>query len=136
MTVLLIEPGKTPRHTEIDGSLAGMQQVVGGYIQAIYPFEDPVALICNEEGKLEGLPLNRALRDEDGHVYDIIAGTFLIAGLSEDNFCSLDDAQVEKFSAMYKSPELFMRFGSRTLVIPAEERAMPDKEKKSMDMER
>ena len=63
-------------------------------------------------------------------------GTFLIAGLSEDNFCSLDDAQLEKFSAMYKSPELFMRFGSRTLVIPAEERVMPDKEKKSMDMER
>ena len=113
-----------------------MQKEVGGFIEAVYPFEDPVAIICNEEGKLEGLPLNRALRDEDGHVYDIIAGTFLIAGLSEDNFCSLDDAQIEKFSAMYKSPELFMRFGSRTLVIPAEERAMPDKEKKSMDMER
>ena len=69
-------------------------------------------------------------------MYDIIAGTFLIAGLSEDNFCSLDDAQLEKFSAMYKNPELFMRFGSRTLVIPAEEKPKPDKEKKSMDMER
>ena len=136
MKVLVVEPEKEPYVKEISSGLSSLQKEVGGFIEAVYPFEDPVAIICNEEGKLEGLPLNRALRDEDGHVYDIIAGTFLIAGLSEDNFCSLDDTQIEKFSAMYKSPELFMRFGSRTLVIPAEERAMPDKEKKSMDMER
>ena len=136
MKVLVIEPEKEPYVKEISSGLSSLQKEVGGYIEAVYPFEDPVAIICNEEGKLEGLPLNRALRDEDGHVYDIIAGTFLIAGLSEDNFCSLDDAQIEKFSALYKSPELFMRFGSRTLVIPAEDKPKPDKEKKSMDMER
>lgn len=136
MKVLVVEPEKEPYVKEICSGLSSLQKEVGGFIEAVYPFEDPVAIICNEEGKLEGLPLNRALRDDDGHVYDIIAGTFLIAGLSEDNFCSLDDAQIEKFSAMYKSPELFMRFGSRTFVIPAEERAMPDKEQKSMDMER
>lgn len=136
MRVLVVEPEKEPYVKEIDSGLNSLQKEVGGYIEAVYPFEDPVAIICNEEGKLEGLPLNRALRDEDGNVYDIIAGTFLIAGLSEDNFCSLDDAQIEKFSAMYKSPELFMRLGNRTLVIPAEEKPKPDKEKKSMDMER
>ena len=136
MKVLVVEPEKEPYVKEISSGLSSLQKEVGGFIEAVYPFEDPVAIICNEEGKLEGLPLNRALRDEDGHVYDIIAGTFLIAGLSEDNFCSLDDAQLEKFSAMYKNPELCMRCGSRPLVIPAEERTMPDKEKKSMDMER
>ena len=136
MKVLVVEPEKEPYVKEISSGLSSLQKEVGGFIEAVYPFEDPVAIICNEEGKLEGLPLNRALRDEDGHVYDIIAGTFLIAGLSEDNFCSLDDAQLEKFSAMYKSPELFMRFGSRTLVIPAEEKPKPDKGKKNMDMER
>ena len=136
MKVLVVEPEKEPYVKEISSGLSSLQKEVGGFIEAVYPFEDPVAIICNEEGKLEGLPLNRALRDDDGHVYDIIAGTFLIAGLSEDNFCSLDDAQLEKFSAMYKNPELFMRLGNRTLVIPAEERAMPDKEKKMMDLER
>ena len=136
MKVLVVEPEKEPYVKEISSGLSSLQKEVGGFIEAIYPFEDPVAIICNEEGKLEGLPLNRALRDEDGHVYDIIAGTFLIAGLSEDNFCSLDDTQIEKFSAMYKNPELFMRFGSRTLVIPAVEKSKPDKEKKSVDMER
>ena len=136
MKVLVVEPEKEPYVKEISSGLSSLQKEVGGFIEAVYPFEDPVAIICNEEGKLEGLPLNRALRDEDGHVYDIIAGTFLIAGLSEDNFCSLDDAQLEKFSAMYKNPELFMRFGSRTLVIPAEEKPAADKERKGADMER
>ncbi|MBQ3211278.1 MAG: DUF3846 domain-containing protein [Oscillospiraceae bacterium] len=136
MKVLVVEPEKEPYVKEISNGLSSLQKEVGGFIEAVYPFEDPVAIICNEEGKLEGLPLNRALRDEDGHVYDIIAGTFLIAGLSEDNFCSLDDVQMEKYSALYKTPELFMRLGNRTLVIPAEEKPKPDKEKKSMDMER
>lgn len=136
MKVLVVEPEKEPYVKEISSGLSSLQKEVGGFIEAVYPFEDPVAIICNEEGKLEGLSLNRALRDEDGHVYDIIAGTFLIAGLSEDNFCSLDDAQIEKFSALYKTPELFMRLGNRTLVIPAEEKPAADKERKGADMER
>ena len=57
-----------------------MQHEVGGHIEAIYPYEDPVALVCNEEGKLEGLPLIRALRDEDGDIYDVVAGTFMVVG--------------------------------------------------------
>ena len=136
MKVLVVEPEKEPYVKEISSGLSSLQKEVGGFIEAVYPFEDPVAIICNEEGKLEGLPLNRALRDEDGHVYDIIAGTFLIAGLSEDNFCSLNDAQIEKFSALYKTPELFMRLGNRTLVIPAEEKPAADKERKGVYMER
>lgn len=56
--------------------LESLQHEVGGYIQAVYPFEEPVAIVCNEEAKLEGLPLNRALRDEDGDIYDIVARYF------------------------------------------------------------
>lgn len=53
--ILLVEPGKVPRPAEIDPSLKSMQRTVGRCIQAIYPFEEPAALICNEEGKLCGL---------------------------------------------------------------------------------
>ena len=66
IAVLIVEPGKEPYVKEIDSGLESLQHEVGGCIEAIYPYEDPVALVCNEEGKLEGLPLNRALRDEDG----------------------------------------------------------------------
>ena len=86
MKVLMVEPGKVPYEKEIGDGLKALQDAVGGYIQAVYPYEDPVALVCNEEGKLEGLPLNRALRTEDGEIYDIIAGNFFICGLGEENF--------------------------------------------------
>lgn len=87
IAVLIVEPGKEPYVKEIDSGLESLQHEVGGYIEAIYPYEDPVALVCNEEGKLEGLPLNRALRDEDGDIYDVVAGTFLVANTT--CLCSL-----------------------------------------------
>ena len=72
MNVLMVEPGKAPYETEISDGLEAMQAAVGGNIQAVYPYEDLVGLVCNEEGKLEGLPLNRALRTEDGEAKSTI----------------------------------------------------------------
>ena len=74
MKVLMVEPGKIPHEADIEPGLRSLQAAVGGNIQAVYPYEDPVALICNEDGKFMGLPLNRALRDDTGEIYDIIAG--------------------------------------------------------------
>ena len=68
MKVIIVKPQEKPIVAEIQSSLESMQEVVGGYIQAIYPFEDSVALICNEKGKLLGLPFNRALRPEPGTI--------------------------------------------------------------------
>ena len=68
MNALLIEPMKEPREVQIEPGLESLQKAVGGYIEAVYPFTDELALIVNEEGKLNGLPLNRALRDEDGEI--------------------------------------------------------------------
>lgn len=89
MNVLVVEPMKKPYMKDIDSSLHSLQREVGGYIEAIYPYEDMVGLVCNEEGKMEGLPLNRAICSKNGEMFDIIAGTFLIVGLSEDNFSEL-----------------------------------------------
>ena len=74
MKVLMVQPGEIPHETDIEPGLESLQAAVDGPIQAVYPYEDPVALICNEEGKFLGLPLNRALRDDTGEIYDIIAG--------------------------------------------------------------
>ena len=127
LTVLVVEPEQPPYVKNIGDSLHSLQTEVGGSIEAIYPFDDPVAIICNEEGKLLGLPLNRALRDEDHHVYDVVAGTFLIAGLGAEDFCSLNEKQIEKYSEHFKTPELFLRLNGRMLVIPVEEKSSRDK---------
>ena len=103
ITVLLIEPLKAPRAVEIPAELSAYQNAVGGTVEAIYPFEDAAALICCDEGKLLGMPLNRPLFDEDGRLYDVIAGTFFIAGLSEDDFASLPPELIEKYTSMFGS---------------------------------
>ena len=89
MTVLVVEPMKEPYVKEIDPDLHSLQAEVGGDIGATYPYSDPVALVCNDEGKLIGLDLNRGLRDENGEIYDIVAETFLVVGLGEEDFSSL-----------------------------------------------
>ena len=104
MKVLIVEPGIAPREAEIDGGLKAMQDIVGGLIEAVYPYDDTVALVCNEEGKLLGLPLNRKLED-----YDIIAGTFFICGLGEGDFASLPPDLMEKYKEKFARPEMFMR---------------------------
>lgn len=63
--VVLLEPGKLARAADIYASLDGMQRVVGSDIEAYYPFEEEVCIVCNDEGKVNGLPLNRAIREED-----------------------------------------------------------------------
>ena len=112
MTILVIEPLMKPYVKFIDGSLGSMQQIVGGMIQALYPYEDSdIALICNEEGKLSGLQLNRALYDDSGRIFDIISGTFFLcqAPADSENFESLTDDQIRKYEDKYKYPEIYMR---------------------------
>ncbi len=120
MEVLIVEPGKPPKVETIGSDLASMQKAVDGYIQAVYPFDDPVAILCDEEAKLTGKPLNRALRDEDGDIYDIIAGKFFICGIGEDSFTSLPKELQEKYEEVFKQPEAFLKMGSKILAFPTE----------------
>ena len=120
MKILLVEPGKKPVLSEIDGTLQSMQNIVGGTIQAIYPFEEPVALICNDEGKLLGLPLNRALRDAAGQIYDIVAGTFFLCGAPQgsDSFESLVTKDLESIKQKFWTPEVFFKAGNQIICLP------------------
>lgn len=66
LTVLVVEPAKPPYVKQIPDTLQAMQEIVGGNIDATYPFEDPVALVFNSEGKFSDLQPNRLLRLENG----------------------------------------------------------------------
>lgn len=122
LTVLMVEPGKEPYPKKIGLELADLQREVGGDIEVVYPFEERVGLVCGESAKLEGLPLNRALRDEDGNIYDVVAGNFFIVGLGEEDFCSLKDSDIKKCSEIFKTPEAFMRMGGKLVVLPVEQK--------------
>ena len=95
---LLVEPNKLPKEIEIDNTLEAKQHLVGGYIECLYPSNDnSVVFICNEEGKINGMPLNRDI----GH--DIIAGPFLIVGDDYENgeFISLNDNQILRYKMRF-----------------------------------
>lgn len=103
MNVLVVEPGYLPYEKEING-LHEMQAVVGGLIQAIYPYEEPVAVVCNEEGLLQGLRFNRSVEGGYGGVF----GTFFVCGLGEDDFCSLTPEQVSRYKEKFRCAELLV----------------------------
>lgn len=86
--------------------------------------------VYNDEGKLTGLPLNRALRDEDGRMYDAVAGTFLVVGLGEEDFASLSPELAQKYEKQFHQPETFLKLGNRLLVIPVPDDAVKSAENK------
>lgn len=121
--VLLVEPGRYPKVVEMSMELKDLQEAVGGYIEATYPFEDEMAcVICNEEGKINGMELNRGLYDKHGNIEDIIAGPFIVAGLHFEGFGSLTEEQLKKFEAQFHQPEGFVKMGNHFMAMPVKDK--------------
>lgn len=119
MKVLLVEPYKYPVVTDIDNSLSAEQEAVGGYIEAIY-LDNEIVLICNEEGKVNALPLNRAVYNDKGEIVDITAGTFFICAArpDDDNFSSLTEKEIKKYSEIFHFPQLFASTSQGIKALP------------------
>ena len=121
ISVLLVEPNKYPKMIEIDDTLEVMQTVVGGDIEEYMPFEDEVAIICNEEGKITGMAPNRAVYEENSReMLDIICGKFFIAyaPCDAERFQSLPPDLAEKYREKFKYPERFMRVNNEIVAVP------------------
>ena len=119
MRILVIEPTKDPYVKEIDGSLASMQAIVGGFIQAVEPFKDHnVLLVCNEEAKLLGLPESRFLRNRNGIPYAINHGTINLEQGNVESFCSLTDKQIQTYTRLYSREKLFVMQHGKVLNQP------------------
>lgn len=121
MRVLVVEPEQRPEEREIEDSLKAMQEIVGGLIQPIY-LENSVVLLCNDEGKLMNLPANRALRDDNGQIYDIVCGTFFLCGApsDSDHFTSLTSEQIEQYRERFYTPEMFWGMDGHIVCLPLE----------------
>ena len=115
MNVLVVEPGYLPYEKEIqDGvdHLKQMQAIVGGLIEPIYPYHEEVAIVCNEEGLINGLPFNRSVPGGYGGVF----GTFFVCGLGEEDFCSLPPELMERFKKEFKNSEILLGFDGNEAV--------------------
>ena len=107
--VILVQPMREAQVIEIDNDLASMQEVVDGYIEEYMPFEDDAAIVCNEEGKMMGLVPNRAIYDQDGHMQEVICGSFFIchAPIDSEEFESLPEDMKKKYMEKFKAPDRF-----------------------------
>lgn len=130
MKALMVEPDKVPYEVDVP---SGYQHILAAlecdYFTVTYPFEDLVGLLVDDEGKITKKPLNRALFDEDGNIYDIIAGKFMVVGLGEETFEDLSPELMEKFKERFKHPESFMQLCGKIVAIkkPIPGEGTPDK---------
>lgn len=115
---LLVKPNEYPQKVKVGLELEDLQEAVGGYIEVSYPFDEPVGIVLNEEGKLMGLPMNRALYTEDGDIYDIFVGDFLVMGLTDESFCSLTPEQMKTYEEKFHQPDMFIRMGRGVMAVP------------------
>ena len=95
--VLKIEPGMVPEIVTMPNTLDALQAAVGGYIETVTLGANSI-LVCNEEGKLNGLPANRQVGG------DTIAGTFLIVGAEGGDFASLSAADAVYYAEKFAQP--------------------------------
>ena len=133
----MVEPGKVPYETEVESGYKNILKALDCDIfQATYPFEDMVAVLVDDESKLNGKPLNRALYDADGEMYDILAGKFMIVGLGEEDFTDLSPELMEKFKERFAHPESFHELFGKLLVVqePIPGSSAPNKNKRGPDL--
>ncbi len=107
--VIMVEPMRPPGIVSMRDNTKAMQEAVGGEIEEYMPFDDDIAIVCNQEGKHSGLPLNRAIRDENGEIIDVIAGTFFIAYAppESEEFLSMPEELSGKYMEKFRYPEKF-----------------------------
>ena len=115
---LLIQRDRFPQQIKIGCSHAELAAVVGDSLEVIYPFPDPVAVVLNGKGKLHNLKPNRALRDGNGVMYDVVCGDFLVVGLDAADFISLSPELMAKFEKHFHAPEMFIFSGPRITAVP------------------
>ena len=136
MTVLMVEPGYAPYEKTIPNTLQAKQELVGGLITAIYPYEEMVAIVANDEGILLGMDFNRSVEGGYGGVF----GPFFVCGLTEDDFCSLPPDQMERFKKKFHKAEILLGFrGDEPVTLkvePKQKNATPEKLHKPPSQER
>jgi hypothetical protein len=109
ITTVKVEPMKEPVIACLKNDLDSLQKAVSigapeqGLIEFVW-LEDNVSILCNEEGKLIGLEPNRRLGD------DILCGVFyIVAENDEGELISLTDLQQERYSKMFRDPDLIFK---------------------------
>ena len=108
--VIYVQPLECAEVLTIQNTLEAKQKLVKGFIECIMPFEEEVAIICNEESMLQNLPPNRGLYDDTHELQTIIRGPFFLcyAPSDSEHFHSLPNDLLRKYGEMFFLPEVLV----------------------------
>lgn len=129
--VLVVEPRKAPCLREVEES--DFHSILGGDYSVTHPFGPEVAVLCQEDGRESGLEWNRALYNGRGQVYDVIAGTFLVAGIDGDKIASLPDDLANKYNRRFQTIEVYAQVGERTVMFQVPQDNLSDLSDRDLD---
>lgn len=87
------EPGKGWKVAEIENTLEALQQGVGGKLEAVTLASD-ACILCNEEGRLLGMPYNITICGVS------FVGPLLIVGIAGEDFAGLTEQRVDRMRDM------------------------------------
>ncbi len=100
INVLVVEPGKPPRPAQTANTFEAFAEIVGGPVEAGCYLPQRVIMVCQENGREKGLPVNRA----NPGTGEKIVGTFLLCGFEDNSFISLTAAQQAEFQRVFSGP--------------------------------
>ena len=81
--------------------------------------DENLCIIGNEEAKVEeDWRVSRALRDEAGNIYDVLAGRAFVCAVDDENFIGLNDDQIQTIMASYRYPEHVLMTSSGLVALP------------------
>ena len=90
------EPGKGWKVAEIENTLEALQQGVGGKLEAVTLASD-ACILCNEEGRIKGMPYNTTICGVS------FVGPLLIVGIAGEDFAGLTEQQVDRLRTLLVS---------------------------------
>lgn len=99
MRVLLVRHNEAPKIVNIPHTLSEMQRLVGGDIEIAEPFDDDVVLVCGENGRNDGMPLNCIINSN----LDIF-GNFFLCECRETELEDLPEEKIFRYASMFRLP--------------------------------
>ena len=114
MRAVLKKPGKNPEVVDIENTLNGIRSAVGGYFQAVvFSEEENIIMLCDEEGKLNGLDYNFSMRGKDSRIIDDVVGNVLFVSAGDEDFRELNKKQIQYLMDCFRLRAEEWHFGKK-----------------------
>ena len=124
-----LEPGEYAKKVSVSNDLASLQKLVEGNIEAYTAFDDGICIICNDEGKINGMRPNRGIKNSKGELADVVFGPCFLCDGRGNDFNSLSNEKMNEYLEKFRMPELLIHMPEGYQMIPYKSERMRMKDR-------